>query len=78
MVVTETKAPAGFIIDTQPQTIVIQAGKTVSLTFANQPKGELIEKRDSVTGETLPGAQFRLTTAAGCEVGWTALSAIAR
>ena len=70
VVVTETKAPAGFIIDTQPQTIVIQAGKTVSLTFANQPKGELIiEKRDSVTGETLSGAQFRLTTAAGCEVG---------
>lgn len=70
VVVTETKAPAGYIIDTQPQTIVIKAGKTVSLTFANQPKGDLIiEKRDSVTGEVLPGAQFRVQTAAGCEVG---------
>ena len=70
VVVTETKAPDGYIIDTQPQTIVIKAGKTVSLTFANQPKGDLIiEKRDSVTGEVLPGAQFRAQTAAGCEVG---------
>ena len=70
VVVTEVRAPDGYIIDTQPQTIVVKAGQTVSLTFQNQPKGELIiEKRDSVTGEVLPGAEFRLTTAAGCEVG---------
>ncbi len=70
VVVTETRAPAGFIIDTQSQTIQIQAGKTVSLTFKNQPKGQLIiQKRDSVTGQPLPGAEFRVTTAAGCEVG---------
>ncbi len=38
--------------------------------FKNQPKGSLIiQKRDSITGQPLPGAQFRLTTAAGCEVG---------
>ncbi len=37
VVVTETKAPDGFIIDTQSQTIQIQEGKTVSLTFKNQP-----------------------------------------
>ena len=36
----------------------------------NQPKGQLIvQKRDSDTGDPLPGAQFRITTAAGCEVG---------
>ena len=39
VVVTETRAPAGFLIDTQSQTIQIQEGKTVSLTFKNQPKG---------------------------------------
>lgn len=45
-------------------------GRTVSLTFKNQPKGELIiQKRDSATGQPLPGAEFRVTTAAGCEVG---------
>ena len=70
VVVTETRAPAGFLIDTQSQTIQIKAGKTVSLTFKNQPKGQLIvQKRDSVTGQPLPGAEFRVTTAAGCEVG---------
>ena len=70
VVVTEVRAPAGFLIDTQSQTIQIQAGKTVSLTFKNQPKGSLIiQKRDSQTNEVLPGAEFRITTAAGCEVG---------
>ena len=70
VVVTEVRAPAGFILDTQSQTIQIQAGRTVSLTFKNQPKGSLIiQKRDSQTNEVLPGAEFRITTAAGCEVG---------
>ena len=70
VVVTEVSAPPGYIIDTQSQTVQIKAGRTVSLTMKNQPKGELIvQKRDSSTGQPLAGAQFRVTTAAGCEVG---------
>ena len=70
VVVTETRAPAGFILDTQSQTVQIKEGRTVSLTFKNQPKGAIIiQKRDSSTGQPLPGAEFRVTTAAGCEVG---------
>ena len=70
VIVTETKAPDGYLIDTQSQTVQIKEGRTVSLTFKNQPKGDLIiQKRDSATGQPLPGAEFRLTTAAGCEVG---------
>lgn len=70
VVVTEVTAPPGYMIDTQSQTIQIKEGRTVSLTFKNQPKGELIiQKRDSATGQPLAGAQFRVTTAAGCEVG---------
>lgn len=70
IVVTETKAPDGFAIDTTPQTITTQAGKVVQLAFANAPYGKIIiEKRDSKTNELLPGAEFRVTTAAGCEVG---------
>ena len=70
VVVTETQAPPGYLIDTQSQTVQIKEGRTVSLTFKNQPKGELIiQKRDSATGQPLSGAEFRLTTAAGCEVG---------
>ena len=70
VIVTEVKAPAGFLIDTQSQTIQIKEGRTSVLTFKNQPKGKLIiQKRDSQTNEVLPGAEFRVTTAAGCEVG---------
>lgn len=70
VVVTETKAPDGFIIDTQSQAIQIKEGRTVTLTFKNQPKGQLIiQKRDSVNNQPLSGAEFRVTTAAGCEVG---------
>lgn len=70
VIVTETRAPDGFIIDTQSQTIQIKEGRTVTLTFKNQPKGSIIiQKRDSETGKPLPGAEFRVTTAAGCEVG---------
>ena len=70
VVVTEVRAPDGFILDTQSQAIQIKEGRTVSLTFKNQPRGKLIiQKRDSISGQPLPGAQFRVTTAAGCEVG---------
>ena len=70
VVVTETRAPDGFLLDTQSQTVQIKEGRTVSLTFKNQPKGALIiQKRDSATGKPLSGAEFRVTTAAGCEVG---------
>lgn len=70
VVVTETRAPDGFLIDTQSQTIQIKEGRTVSLTFKNQPKGSIIiQKRDSETNQPLAGAEFRVTTAAGCEVG---------
>ena len=56
--------------DTAPQSIEVKAGQVVTLTFANAPKGRLIiEKRDSTTNQLLPGAEFRVTTAAGCEVG---------
>ena len=70
VIVTETRAPDGFILDTQSQTVQIRDGRTVTLTFKNQPKGSLIiQKRDSTTGQPLSGAEFRVTTAAGCEVG---------
>ena len=70
VIVTETKAPDGYLIDTQSQTIQIKEGRTVTLTFKNQPKGALIiQKRDSVTDQPLSGAEFRITTAVGCEVG---------
>ena len=40
VIVTETRAPDGYIIDTQSRTVQINEGRTVSLTFKNQPKGD--------------------------------------
>ena len=69
VVVTETKAPAGYLIDTQSQTIQIKEGKAVSLTFKDVPKGAIIVQKRGPNNEVLPGVEFRLSTAAGCEVG---------
>lgn len=69
VVVTETRAPDGYLIDTQSQTIQIKEGRTVSLTFKNQPKGQLVIQKRGPNNEVLPNAEFRVTTAAGCEVG---------
>ena len=69
VLVTETRAPAGFILDTQSQTIQVKEGRTVSLTFKNQPRGKLILQKRDQDNQPLSGAEFRITTAAGCEVG---------
>ena len=39
LVVKETRAKEGFLLDDTPQTAQIQAGQTVTLEFRNQPKG---------------------------------------
>ena len=66
LVVRETRAKPGYLLDDTPQTAAIQAGQTVTLEFRNQPLGNLIiHKLDSVTREPLEGAQFRITYADG-------------
>ena len=66
LVVRETRAKPGYLLDDTPQTATIQAGQTVTLEFRNQPLGNLIiHKLDSVTKEPLEGAQFRITYADG-------------
>lgn len=66
LIVKESRAKAGYILDDTPQTAVIQSGKTVTLEFRNQPKGTLvIVKRDADTKKPLQGAEFRVTTSDG-------------
>ena len=66
VIVTEVRAKDGYVLDNVPQSIKIKAGETVTLEFRNQPKGQLIiVKKDSVTGEVLKGATFRITTSTG-------------
>lgn len=69
-VVTEMKAPEGYILDTIPQTVKLIHGETHSLFFYNQPdSGLIITKLDSVTKEPLAGAIFKVTTDDGTVVG---------
>ena len=69
LVVKETIAKDGYLLDDTPQTIKIKAGETVTLEFRNQPKGQLIiHKLDSVTKEPLEGVTFKITYANGSYV----------
>ena len=66
LVVRETRAKPGYLLDDTPQTAVIQAGQTVTLEFRNQPQGNLIiHKLSSVDKSPLEGAQFKITYADG-------------
>ena len=69
LVVKETRAKDGYLLDDTPQTAMIKAGQTVPLEFRNQPMGNLIiNKLDSVTRKPLEGVEFQLTYADGSYV----------
>ncbi len=66
LVVKETRAKPGYLLDGTPQTATIQAGQTVSLEFRNQPTGTLIIYKQSTVDKTpLEGVQFKITYANG-------------
>ena len=66
LVVRETRAKGGFLLDDTPQTAQIQAGQTVTLEFRNQPEGNLIiHKLSSTDKKPLEGVQFKITYADG-------------
>ncbi|WP_409968048.1 SpaA isopeptide-forming pilin-related protein [Bengtsoniella intestinalis] len=68
-IVTEVTAPSGYVLDGTPQTVKLIYGETHNLTFYNDPTGGLIiQKLDSVTGEALSGAVFKVTTSDGTYV----------
>ncbi len=75
LVVKETRAKAGYLMDDAPQTATIKAGQTVMLEFRNQPQGSLvINKLDSVTHAPLEGVRFKIVFADGSYVDDGALS----
>ena len=66
LVVKETRARGGYLLDDAPQTATIKAGQTVTLEFRNQPQGGLIiHKLDAVTKKPLEGVRFKITYADG-------------
>ena len=67
LVVKETRAKDGFILDDTPQTAQIQAGQTVTLEFRNHPTGQLIIHKLSGNDKKTPleGVQFKITYSDG-------------
>lgn len=66
LVVKETRARDGYLLDDAPQTATVKAGQTVTLEFRNAPQGNLIiNKLDSVTKKPLEGVRFKITYADG-------------
>ena len=69
LVVKETRAKAGYILDDVPQTIKTKPGETVKLEFRNKKQGNLIiHKLSSADKSPIEGAQFKLTYADGSVV----------
>ena len=65
-IVTETRAPEGYVLSTLPQTVAINPADTQTLVFGNPPKGNLvIHKLDSLTHEPLAGVEFSIAYADG-------------
>ena len=69
LIIKETRAKAGYILDDTPQTVKVKSNEVVTVEFRNAPKGDLIiVKQDSVTKEPLEGVQFKIAYADGSYV----------
>ena len=69
LIIKETRAKDGYILDDTPQTVKVKSGEVVTVEFRNQPKGNLIVvKQDSVAKKPLEGVQFKIVYANGSYV----------
>ena len=66
LVIKETRAKPGYLLDDTPQTVQVKEGQTVTVEFRNQPMGNLIiHKLSSKDKIPLEGVQFKITYADG-------------
>lgn len=69
-VVTEIKAPDGYVLDETPQVVWVSQNDTQTLTFSNTPIGGFtIIKTDYDNGARIKGAQFEVRKANGEIIG---------
>lgn len=69
-VISETRAPDGYIADATPKNVEVKAEKPVLVEFVNRPMSGLsIYKRDSSNGRPLGGARFKVTKMNGELIG---------
>ena len=70
LVVRETKAPEGYLLDDAPQTVRVSPGSTQSLTFYDTPEQALtIQKYIDGTTKPIAGVTFLITDSSGAVVG---------
>ena len=76
LVVKETRARDGYLLDDAPQTATVKAGQIVTLEFRNQPQGSLIINKLSSADKKTPleGVLFQITYSDGSFVDNGALS----
>lgn len=76
LVVKETRARDGYLLDNAPQTATVKAGQTVTLEFRNQTQGSLIINKLSSADKKTPleGVLFQITYSDGSFVDNGALS----
>ena len=68
LVVKETRAKPGFLLDNTPQTVQVKEGQTVTVEFRNHPLGNLIIEKWGRNGSTevpLEGVKFEVKYANG-------------
>ncbi|MBQ6911428.1 MAG: hypothetical protein IJQ35_04590, partial [Bacteroidales bacterium] len=70
LVVRETKAPSGYILDDTPQTVKVGPNDTQTLTFYDQPEKVLtVQKFEAGTTNPIQGVTFLITDGTGATVG---------
>ena len=76
LVVKETRARDGYLLDDAPQAATVKAGQAVTLEFRNQPQGSLIINKLSSADKKTPleGVLFQITYSDGSFVDNGALS----
>ena len=68
LVIKETRAKSGFLLDDTPQTVQVKEGQTVTVEFRNQPLGNLVIEKWGRSGSTevpLEGVKFEIKYANG-------------
>ena len=70
LVVKETRAKDGYILDDTPQTVKVKSNEVTTLEFRNQPKGGvLVKKVDAATNEPISDVEFIVTDSDGNFIG---------
>ena len=71
LVVTETHAPAGYVLSAQPQTVRVRAGSPNTVTFEDAPTGTLVIRKfiAGTDNEPLSGVAFKVMDGSGKNVG---------